>query len=199
MPQPAAPPLNSVKYLTLIAKPLKRLDTPDKVNGKAAYVIDAMPKGVKFATLAACPVVGGKVRHIDDSRAKMIPGVRQIVALDDLVGVVADHMWAAQQGLAALDIDWDEGANAAINTNEVWKRAEAASERQGATAKATGDVDKALGMGQRVEAVYQLPFLAHAPMEPMNCPVQVKPDSCEIWVGIQVQARGQAAAAKLTG
>jgi isoquinoline 1-oxidoreductase beta subunit len=119
--------------------------------------------------------------------------------LDDLVGVVADHMWAAQQGLAALDIDWDEGANAAVNTDEVWKRAAAASERPGATAKTTGDVDKALGMGQRVDAVYQLPFLAHAPMEPMNCTVHVKPDSCEVWVGTQVQARGQAAAAKLTG
>jgi len=199
MTPPADPPLKPVKDFKLIGKPLKRLDTPDKVNGKAAYGIDAIPKGVKFATLAACPVVGGKVRHIDDSRAKMIPGVRQVVVLDDLVGVVADHMWAAQQGLAALDIDWDEGANAAIDTNEVWKRAAAASERPGATAKATGDVDKALSMGQRVDAIYQLPFLAHAPMEPMNCTAHVEADSCEIWVGIQVQARGQAAAAKLTG
>jgi isoquinoline 1-oxidoreductase beta subunit len=199
MTPPADPPLKPVKDFKLIGKPLKRLDTPDKVNGKALYGIDAMPEGVKFATLAACPVLGGKVSHVDDSRAKMIPGVRQIVVLDDLVGVVADHMWAAQQGLAALDIVWDEGANAAISTSDVWKRVAAASERPGATAKTIGDVDKALGMGQRVEAVYQLPFLAHAPMEPMNCTVHVKPDSCEIWVGIQVQARGQEAAAKLTG
>jgi isoquinoline 1-oxidoreductase beta subunit len=199
MTPPADPPLKAVKDFKLIGKPLKRLDTPDKVNGKAVYGIDAMPEGAKFATLAACPVFGGKVGHVDNSRAKMIPGVRQIVVLDDLVGVVADHMWAAQQGLAALDITWNEGANAAVNTDEVWKRAAAASERPGATAKTTGDVEKALGMGQRVDAVYQLPFLAHAPMEPMNCTVHVKPDSCEVWVGIQVQARGQAAAAKLTG
>src|SRR5258708_19694199 len=99
MTPPADPPLKAVKDFKLIGKPLKRLDTPDKVNGKAAYGIDAMPKGVKFATLAACPVVGGKVRHIDDSRAKMIPGVRHIVALADLLRVVADHMWPAQQGL----------------------------------------------------------------------------------------------------
>jgi isoquinoline 1-oxidoreductase beta subunit len=199
MMPPADPPLKSIKDFKLIGKPLKRLDTPDKVNGKAAYGIDAMPPGVKFATLAASPVFGGKVAHVDDTRAKSIPGVRQVVVLDDLVGVVADHMWAAQQGLAALDIDWDEGPNTSVSMNDVWKRAAAASERPGATAKMAGDVDKALGTGDRMDAVYQLPFLAHAPMEPMNCTVHVKPDSCEIWVGIQVQARAQAAAAKLTG
>jgi isoquinoline 1-oxidoreductase beta subunit len=195
----ADPPVKAIKDFKLIGKPLKRLDTPDKVNGKALYGIDAMPAGVKFATLAACPVFGGKVAHVDDSRAKGMPGVRQIIVLDDLVAVVGDHLWAAKQGLAALDIEWNEGANAAINTDEVWKRIAAASERPGAVAKSAGDVDKALGAGERVEAIYQLPFLAHAPMEPMNCTVHVRPDACEVWAGSQVQSRSQAAAAKITG
>jgi isoquinoline 1-oxidoreductase beta subunit len=195
----ADPPVKAIKDFKLIGKPLKRLDTPDKVNGKALYGIDAMPAGVKFATLAACPVFGGKVAHVDDSRAKGMPGVRQIIVLDDLVAVVGDHLWAAKQGLAALDIEWNEGANAAVNTDEVWKRIAAASERPGAVAKSAGDVDKALGAGERVEAIYQLPFLAHAPMEPMNCTVHVRPDACEVWAGSQVQARSQAAAAKITG
>ena len=105
-------PLKDPKDFELIGKPLKRLDTPDKVNGKAVYGIDAMLPGMKFATLAACPVFGGKVGKVDDSAAKKIPGVRQIVVLDDLVAVVGDHMWAAKKGLDALDIDWDDGANA---------------------------------------------------------------------------------------
>ena len=101
-----SPPTNVVlkdpAKFTLIGKPLKRLDTPAKVNGQAQYGIDAMPPGVKFATLAASPVFGGKVGHVDDSKAKAIPGVRQVVVLDDLVAVVGDHMWAAKKGLAAL-------------------------------------------------------------------------------------------------
>ena len=106
-------PLKDPKDFVLIGKPLKRLDTPDKVNGKAVYGIDAMLPDMKFATLKACPVFGGKVAKVDDSAAKKIPGVQKIVVLDDLVAVVGDHMWAAKKGLDALVIDWDEGPNAA--------------------------------------------------------------------------------------
>ncbi len=98
---PQDPPLKSPGDFKLVGHPLKRLDTPDKVNGKAVYGIDAMPPGVKIATLMACPVFGGKVAHVDDSKARGVPGVRQIVVLDDLVAVVGDHMWAAKQGLDA--------------------------------------------------------------------------------------------------
>ena len=116
---PADPPLKAVKDFRLIGKPLKRLDTPAKVDGSAQYGIDALPDGVKFATLAHSPVFGGKVAHVDDSQAKAVPGVRQVVVLDDLVAVVGDHMWAAKQGLAALDITWDEGPNAGVDTAQV--------------------------------------------------------------------------------
>jgi isoquinoline 1-oxidoreductase beta subunit len=196
---PQNPPLKPVKDFKLIGKPFKRLDTPDKVNGKVVYGIDAMPPGVKFATLAACPAFGGKVAQVDDRRAKSLPGVRQVIVLDDLVAVVGDHMWAAKQGLAALDISWHDGPNAQVTTDEVWARARAASERHGAVAKAAGDVAKGLSKGERLDAVYQLPFLAHATLEPMNCTVHLTADACEIWVGTQVVARAQAAAARLTG
>ena len=196
---PQNPPLKPAADFKLIGKSLKRLDTPDKVNGKAIYGMDARPEGVKIATLASCPVFGGKVAHVNDERAKTMPGVRQVIILDDLVAVVGDHMWAAKQGLDALDITWDEGPNAALSTADVLNGLVTASEKAGAVAKSTGDIAKALGEGTKLEATYHVPFLAHAPMEPMNCTVHVGPDACEIWVGNQVITRAQGVAAKLTG
>ena len=128
-------PLKDPKNFTLIGKPLKRVDTPDKVNGKAVYGIDALPAGVKFAALAASPVFGGKVAHVDDSKAKAIPGVRQIVVLDDLVGVVGDTTWAAKKGLAALAITWNDGANANVDSALIWNDIRQASTQKGAVAK----------------------------------------------------------------
>src|SRR6266849_3642824 len=159
--------LKDPKDFALIGKPLKRFETPDKVNGKAVYGIDAMLPGMKFATLAACPVFGGKVGKVDDGAAKKIPGVRQIVVLDDLVAVVGDHMWAAKQGLDALVVDWDEGPNARLNSNDIWRDLRAASEKDGVVAKSEGDIAKGLATGDRLEASFELPFLAHATMEPL--------------------------------
>ena len=193
---PQNPPLKSPANFKLIGKPLKRLDTPDKVNGKAVYGIDARPPGVKIATLASCPVFGGKVAHVNDGAAQSVPGVRQIVVLDDLVAVVGDHMWAAKQGLAALEVTWDEGPNANVTTADGLV---AASEKQGAVAKSTGDIAAGLAEGTKLEAAYHVPFLAHAPMEPMNCTVHVQADGCEIWVGNQVLSRTQAIAGEVTG
>jgi isoquinoline 1-oxidoreductase beta subunit len=196
---PQNPPLKPAADFKLIGKSLKRLDTPDKVNGKAVYGMDARPEGVKIATLASCPVFGGKVAHVNDEQAKTMPGVRQIIVLDDLVAVVGDHMWAAKQGLDALDITWDEGPNANVSTADVLNGLVTASEKAGAVAKSTGDVAKALGEGTKLEATYHVPFLAHAPMEPMNCTVHVRPDGCEVWVGNQVITRAQGIAAEVTG
>src|SRR5216683_1309721 len=191
--------LKDPKDFALIGKPLKRFDTPDKVNGKAVYGIDAMLPGMKFATLAACPVFGGKVGKVDDSAAKKIPGVQKIVVLDDLVAVVGDHMWAAKKGLDALVIDWDEGANARISSKDIWQNLRAASEKDGVVARSEGDIAKGLATGERMDAAYELPFLAHATMEPLNCTVQFKPDGCEIWTGTQVMSRVQSEAAKAAG
>ncbi len=191
--------LKDPKNFTLIGKPLKRLDTPDKVSGKAVYGIDAMLPGMKFATLAACPVFGGKVAKVDDSAAKKIPGVRQVVVLDDLVAVVGDHMWAAKKGLDALVIDWDEGPNAHLSSKDIWQDLRAASEKDGVVAKSEGDIAKGLAIGDRLDASYELPFLAHATMEPLSATVHFKPDSCEIWTGTQIMGRVQSEAAKAAG
>jgi isoquinoline 1-oxidoreductase beta subunit len=192
-------PLKDPKDFVLIGKPLKRLDTPDKVNGKAVYGIDAMLPDIKFATLKVCPVFGGKVAKVDDTAAKTILGVRKIVVLDDLVAVVGDHMWAAKKGLDALVIDWDEGPNARVSSKDIWQDLRSASEKDGAVAKSEGDIAKGLAAGDRLEAAYELPFLAHATMEPINATVHCKPDSCEIWTGTQVVTRVQSEAAKAAG
>ena len=199
LPAPDKPTLKDPKDFTLIGKPLKRIDTPDKSDGKTIYGIDAMVPDMKFATLAQCPVLGGKVKHVDDSAAKKVPGVRQVVVLDDLVVVVGDHMWAAWRGLDALKVTWDEGANAKISSADIWNGLRAASKNDGGVAKSEGDVEKGLSQGDRVDADYELPFLAHATMEPLNCTVRLTPGACEIWTGTQVQARVQEYAAKAAG
>ncbi|MGA9008975.1 MAG: xanthine dehydrogenase family protein molybdopterin-binding subunit [Xanthobacteraceae bacterium] len=199
VPVPQNPPLKDPKDFKLIGRPLKRLDTPGKTNGSAIYGIDAMLPGMKFATLAACPVFGGKVAKVDDTAAKAVPGVRQIVVLDDLVAVVGDHMWAAKLGLDALKITWDEGPNAKVSSADIWNDLRAASKKDGVVAKSVGDIAKGLAQGDRFDGEYELPFLAHATMEPMNCTVQVTPDSCEVWIGTQVLTRVQEYAAKAAG
>jgi isoquinoline 1-oxidoreductase beta subunit len=184
----------------LIGTPAKRLDTPAKVNGTAIYSIDVRPPGVKIATLAQSPVFGGRVKSVNDAAAKAVKGVRQIVKLDDAVAVVADHMGAAKKGLAALKIEWDDGPHAKLDTDAIVAELDRATLNSGAVAQNIGDADKAMaGAVTRVEAAYQLPFLAHACMEPMNCTVHVRRDGCEVWVGSQVAARAQAAAAKTAG
>ncbi len=114
-----------------------------------------MLPGMKFATLAQCPVFGGKVGKVDDSAAKAVPGVRQVVVLDDLVAVVGDHMWAAKKGLDALDVTWDEGPNAALSSKDIWENLRAASAKDGVVAKSDGDIAKGLATGERFEAAYE--------------------------------------------
>lgn len=198
LPVPKDPPLKDPKDFRLIGKPLPRLDTPDKTNGKVVYGIDVLPPGVKFATLAHSPVLGGKVVRVDDTKAKAVPSVRQVVVLDNLVAVVGDHMWAAKQGLAALDITWDDGPNGGVSTEQIWSQLRAASAKDGAVAKAVGDANRALGQGEVVTAEYEEPLLAHACMEPLNCTVHVTPAGAEVWIGTQVMARVQQAVATAT-
>ena len=192
--------LKEPRDFRLIGTPAKRLDTPEKVNGKAEYGIDVKIPGMKIATVAACPVIGGKLARVDDSKARAVRGVRQIVRLDDAVAVVADHMGAAKKGLAALDITWDAGANAEFSTADLVAQLDEASKRPGAIAKQEGDVAKAMASAASTfEAVYHQPLLAHATLEPMNCTVHVRPDACEVWVGTQVLTRAQAVAAEAAG
>jgi isoquinoline 1-oxidoreductase beta subunit len=193
-------PLKRPEDFKLIGTSAKRLDTPAKVNGTAVYGIDVTLPGLKFATLAQSPVFGGRVRSVDDAAAKAVRGVTQIVLLDDAVAVVAEHMGAAKKGLAALVIEWDDGPHAKLGTDDILHDLERATLAPGAVAQNVGDVVKAMeGAVTKVEAAYHVPFLAHAALEPMNCTVHVRADSCEVWVGNQVIARAQATAAKTAG
>jgi len=197
IPAPEKVTLKPAASFKLIGKPTKRLDAPAKVDGAALYGIDARPHGVKVATLAQSPVFGGRLKRVDDSAAKRIRGVRQIVRLDDAVAVVADHMWAAKRGLAALELEWDDGPHAKLSTQDVARELEAATLEPGAVAQSLGDAESAMASAAtQVEATYAVPFLAHAAMEPMNCTAHVRKDGCEVWVGSQVVARAQAVAAK---
>ena len=201
MPVPENVALKRPKDFKLIGTPAKRLDTPAKVNGTAVYGIDARPPGVKIATLAQSPVFGGRVKSVDDAAAKAVKGVRQIVRLDDAVAVVADHMGAAKKGPRGPgDRMGRRPARQAQHRRRSSAELEQATLKPGAVAQNIGDVDKAMaGAATKVEAIYQVPFLAHATMEPMNCTVHVRKDGCEIWVGTQALARAQAAAAKAAG
>jgi isoquinoline 1-oxidoreductase beta subunit len=200
LPVPEKVVLKEPADFKLIGTPAKRLDTPAKVNGTAVYGIDARPPGVKIATLAQSPVFGGRVKNVDDAAARAVKAVRQIVRLDDAVAVVADHMGAAKKGLVALKIEWDDGPHAQLDTQKIVAELEQATLKPGAVAQNLGDVDKAMTSAvTKVEATYQVPFLAHATMEPMNCTAHVRKDGCEIWVGSQALARAQATAAKTTG
>ena len=160
LPVPQDVPLKDPKQFKLIGTPAKRLDTPDKVNGRAQFGIDVQIPGMKIAAVAACPVFGGKLAGVDDSAAMAVEGVHQVVRLDDAVAVVADHMWAALQGLAALDIDWKEGPNARVSISDIVRQMATASQQPGVVARKEGDVANAMaGAATKIEAVYQSPFL----------------------------------------
>jgi isoquinoline 1-oxidoreductase beta subunit len=200
MPVPKNVALKEPKDFKLIGTPAKRLDTPDKVNGKTVYSIDVKVPGMKVGTLAICPVFGGKLKSVDDSKALAVKDVLQVVRVNDAVAVIAVHMGAAKKGLAALEIDWDEGPNAKLTTADIVNDMARASKAEGVGVRNDGNVIDALtGAKQKLEAIYEVPFLAHTTMEPVNCTVDVGKDACEIWVGTQVIGRAQAIAAEITG
>ena len=196
---PADVKLKDPSRFRLIGKTVHRIDTPDKATGKAVYGIDVMRPGMKYATLMASPVLGGKVGSVDQSKALAVPGVRQVVVLEDLVAVIGDNTWAAMQGLGALAIEWTPGPNAGLDQAQLWADIEKASEGAGVVAGKEGDALARLKDGTLFEATYELPYLAHAPMEVTNCTVHVHDGGCEVWTGTQVPGYAQAGAAKALG
>jgi isoquinoline 1-oxidoreductase beta subunit len=196
LPAPQDVPLKADKDLKLIGKPVHRLDTPAKVNGTAQYGIDVRMDGLRIATLAASPVVGGKIAHVDDSKFKAMSGL-QLIVLDDIAAVVGPHFWAAKTGLEALDITWDSGPDGKVDSAQLWQHIRDTSMMTGAVAFDKGNTASA--EGDRVEVNYELPFLSHAPMEPQNFTVHVKDGGCEMWGGTQVQGAAVQAAAKVLG
>lgn len=200
MMPPAKPaPLKADADFRLIGTSARRLDTPAKISGAAIYGIDVRVPGAGVATLRKSPVIGGTVKRVDHAAARAIPGVRQVVVLEDLVAVVGDHMWAALKGLEALSIEWNDGPNAGLDSAAIWAKLRADAQGPGVVAHTAGDAAAALAGLGRIDADYEMPFLAHAPMEPLNATVHVEADRCTIWMGTQVQTRARSAAAKALG
>jgi isoquinoline 1-oxidoreductase subunit beta len=196
---PSEVKLKDPSEFRLIGTPARRIDTPDKAVGKTVYGIDVAPPSMKIATLKSCPVLGGKISRVDQAAALALPGVRQVVVLDDLVAVVGDHMWAALQGMRALVIEWTPGSHAGLDQAQLWQELESAAQGTGVAAQREGNALGKLQGGTTFEATFEYPFLAHATMEPMNCTVHVHDGECEVWVGTQVPGFAQQVAAKTLG
>lgn len=198
------PPANvAVKDFTkfrLIGTSPKRLDTKLKVTGKAQYGIDIRVPGMQYASLERCPVFGGKVAGFDATQAKAVPGVKNVIRISNGVAVLAENTWSAMQGRRALKIQWDEGALANTSSATIHKMFADLLEKPGAVALNKGNTEAALsGAAKKIEALYEAPYLSHAPMEPHSCVASVKPDGCEIWAGTQIPTEGVEAAEKITG
>jgi|SRR5579871_42779 len=200
LPAPAGAPLKSPGDFKIIGKSLKRLDTPLKVNGTAKFGLDAKLPGMQYAVLARCPVFGGKVKSFDDTKAKAVPGVKQVVQISNGVAVIADNTWNAMEGRRALQIQWDEGALANLDSAGIRKMMADATEKPGAVARKVGDAPAALNTaGKKIEAVYEAPYLSHAPMEPMNCTADVRADGCDVYAATQIQTAAHQTAMQITG
>jgi len=185
LPIPSDPPLKAAKDYKIVGKPLARLDTPSKVDGTAIYGIDFRLPNMKYALLARCPIFGGKVASFDDRESKKISGVSFVGKIgDSAVAVVADSVWSAMAGRRVLNVTWDEGPNKDLNSAAIYDGLKKSASNKGFTLYSAGDVSKAIG--RRVEAAYQLPFMAHAPMEPGNCVANYQGSVCELWAPTQV-------------
>ena len=199
------PKLKDHEAFTLIGKSVPRTDIPAKVDGSAPFGIDAQLPGMKVATVRSAPVFGGKVGMIDITETMRQPGVEQVVPLDDLVAVVADGYWHASRGLAALQVEWDNGGRDEVDQAGIYAQferdlAQAEIESNGDIEVDQGDVDDALATAaRRIEAEYRVPYLAHAPMEPLNCTAWLHDGICEIWTGTQNPLGARAAAAEALG
>ena len=200
LPAPANVALKDPSQFRLIGKPTKRLDTHDKVNGRAVFGIDVRVPGMMHAVVERCPVFGGKVASFDASKSKAIPGVKDVVQISSGVAVIADNTWSAMEGRRVLQVKWDEGPVASVSTAGISKDFAAHAQQPGAVARKTGDAAAALQSAvKKVEAVYETPFLAHAPMEPLNCVAHVRADACEVWASTQGQSAAHEAAMQITG
>ncbi len=200
LPVPVNPKRKDAKDYKIVGKATKRIDSPVKVNGKAEFGIDVRHPKMLHAVVARCPVFGGQVKGFDASKAKAVSGVMNVMQISTGVAVVADNTWSAMEGRRVLQINWDEGANAKNSSEAIRKLYHERLEQSGAIARKDGDADAALGgAAKKVEAVYEVPFLAHATMEPMNCTADVRADGCDVYAPTQFQTINQITAAKVAG
>ncbi|WP_448097851.1 molybdopterin cofactor-binding domain-containing protein [Luteibacter yeojuensis] len=198
LPPPTSVKLKDPKDFTVIGRPLRRVDSPDKVNGGTQFGIDVKVPGMKFAAVHTCPELGGTLVSVDDAKARLVPGVIEVLRLGNAVAVVGEHFWAAMRGLEALDIEWRHGVNAALD-NTILMAGLMESSRSGPALVGRKPKGEGTATGKTLAIMFKSPMLAHAPMEPLNATVHVTPGKCEVWTGTQVPTRAQAEAARICG
>jgi isoquinoline 1-oxidoreductase beta subunit len=185
LPIPTDVPLKQNKDYKIVGQRLARVDTPSKVKGEALFGIDFRMPGMKYAVLSRSPTIGGKALSFDDAESKRVAGVRYVAKISDAaVAVVADSVWGAMEGRRMLNVSWDPGPNKDLNSAAVTESLKQAATKKGASLYSVGDVSKVTG--RRISAEYQLPFMAHAPMEPGNCTAHFQGTKCELWAPTQV-------------
>jgi len=200
LPAPKSVRLKDRKDWKLLGKPTRRLDSPEKITGKAQFGIDVHFPGLRTALVARSPVFGGKVKSFDAAKALAVKGVEKVVEVPSGVAVIADGFWSAKTGRDALEVDWDPGPGATLDTAELLESYRAQARTKGPVAAEKGDTDAALSKAaKKLVAEYDVPYLAHATMEPMNCAVKLGGGACEIWTGTQFQTMDQMSAAKIAG
>jgi isoquinoline 1-oxidoreductase beta subunit len=200
LPTPASVTLKKPEQWKFIGKATKRLDSKEKINGTAKFGQDVQFEGLKVAMVARAPVFGTQLKNVDDAAARKVPGVIKVVNVPTGVAVIAEHYWAAKQGREALKLEWALAGHDKPDTAALVKQYQALAQKPGVQAAKAGDVSAASKQTKHtVTAEYVLPYLAHAPMEPLNCAVKISDQGCEIWTGTQMQTTDQASAAKILG
>jgi isoquinoline 1-oxidoreductase subunit beta len=200
LPVPKDPPLKDPKDYKLVGKPVHRLDAPSKCDGSAVFSLDVRLPGMKYAVVARSPVLGGKIKSVDDAKSKAMPGVRAVVTISSGVAVVADTTWQAMRGRDALVVTWDEGANAKTSSATLRRDMQALAEKPAVVARHDGDAEAVLAKSaKKIEAIYEAQYMAHATMEPMNCTADVRADGCDVYAPTQFQTGAQGVAAHVSG
>ena len=208
LPAPSDPPLKNPAEFRILGTRVRRLDTPAKVNGTARFGIDTRVPGMLYASIERSPAFGGGISRVDDSRARTMPGVKRVVQLaavksarsENAVAVVADSYWHALAARRALHIEWNDGPNGSLDSTAIRARLAQLAEKAGIPARMEGDAGAAMkSSAKTIEAVYEVPYLAHATMEPMNCTAHVRDDGCDVWAPTQGQSGTQQVAAEVAG
>ena len=192
--------LKEPKDFKIIGRLRRRLDTPEKTNGKAIFGIDAKFPGMLTAVVARPPVFGGRVKSFNTDKTKAVLGVKEVVQIDSGVAVASDNFWSAQKGRDALEIDWDKGPLATLSTSGMREQYMNLAKTPGSVARKEGNSESALSKAtKQLKGDYEVPYLAHACMEPLNCLVDLRAESCEIWTGTQSQTMDRNTAASVVG
>jgi isoquinoline 1-oxidoreductase beta subunit len=193
-------PLKQLKEFKVIGKPISRLDTAEKTSGTAVFGVDAKAPEMLTAVISRAPVFGGKIKSFNAEKAKAVQGVKEVVQVPSGMAVVADDFWSAKLGCEALEITWDEGVNAKLSTEGMREQYKNLAKNPGMVAKREGNFGEAFQKAtKQISAEYEVPYLAHAPMETLNCLVDLRADQCDIWTGTQLQSGDRDAAAAIAG